>query len=623
MNSRRRTMVNIPPRLRGNLIAASADRHKFLVGAAIGTGMAAQSAMRGGADFLLALSAGRMRCMGEPSIAAMLPLQESNALVMNFARSEILPRTTVPVFFGAATFDPRIDLAALVDEIVDAGFSGVANFPTAILIDGTYRQFLEDEGLGFKRELELLEIARDRGLASLAYIHTLEEAQAAAECGIDIVNIDLGWNMGGVMGVDSDLRIDEAALMTNSIARAVRSISPATRCVVEGGPIVSPRQLEELCQIARVDGYIGGSTIDRVPSESAIEVVTAAFKAIGALHQRIDGLERQIDRRWFPRSLSGHSPAAENARMLFARLAATDHPVLIVGEPGTGRREVARALHASSRRKGRDLIAIPCSDPSPERIQADLFGCMAGARVGVSKNRIGWLEIARGAAILLDEVDSLDVEVQRALVEAAESGRFWRLGGEDSVDFDVRFLAIGQSDLRAARANAVDSRFVQWIGCFTIVLPPLRERLDDLPALIEETLSLILRCADGTRKRLDPSAYRVLAAYHWPGNLRELTSVLERAALADSGDVIAREHLPPLGTGGGTRLAGVSAFGSEKEWILDGLRHNRFRRGRTADYLGISRKTLYNKMRTYGLAPAMRGDSTIADAMRSAPQRRF
>jgi predicted TIM-barrel enzyme/DNA-binding NtrC family response regulator len=580
-----------------------ADNRRFLVGAAIGTGMAAQSAMRGGADFLLALSAGRIRCMGEPSIAAMLPLKESNALVMNFARSEILPRATVPVFFGASTFDPRVDLSVLVDRVVEAGFAGIANFPTAILIDGAYRRFLEEEGLGFGRELELLEIARMRGLVTLAYTHTIDEARAAAERGISIVNIDLGWNMGGVLGVDTDLRIEEAALMANTIARAVHTVSPTTRCVVEGGPIVSPHQLEELCQIARVDGYIGGSTIDRVPSESAMEVVTAAFKAIGALRHRIDGLERRLDRSLLPRCLWGHSAAAENARSLFARLAVTNHPVLIVGDPGTGRRETARALHAASARKGRNLITLSCNETTGRRLRLDLFGCMAGAHPDVAKNRIGWLELARGSTILLDDIEALDVEIQRQLADAVEAGRFWRLGGEEAIDLDVRFVAIARSDLRAPATAEIDPRFAAWIGCFTMILPPLCERLDDLPALIDETLSLIQGRDHGRRKSLDSSAFRALAAHHWPGNLRELTSVLERAALASPGEVITLEHLPSLAQSDDKAAGGISTLRSEKDWLLNGLRRNRFRRGLTAEYLGISRKTLYNKMRAHGLLP--------------------
>jgi len=245
----------------------SGQDRSFLVGAAIGTGMTAQSAVRGGADFLIALSAGRMRNIGQPSIAAMLPMRDSNEFVMSFAPSEILPRASVPVFFGACCFDPRLDLAKLLDRITAAGFQGVVNFPTAALIDGAYRAFLENAGCGFARELDLLAAARARGLTALAYTHTREEAVAAAERGVDMVNIDFGWNMGGVLGVESNLRLEEAALSAAGIARAVRAVSPSTRCLVEGGPIVSPRQLEELCVVAQVDGYVGGSTIDRSPRE--------------------------------------------------------------------------------------------------------------------------------------------------------------------------------------------------------------------------------------------------------------------------------------------------------------------------------------------------------------------
>ena len=393
--------------------------------------------------------------------------------------------------------------------------------------------------------------------------------------------------------------------------------------MVEGGPIVSPKQLEELCQIARVDGYIGGSTIDRVPSESAIEIVTAAFKAIGTLQQRIDGLERRLDRRSFPRCLWGHSAAIENARALFARLATTDHAVTVVGEPGTGRREVARALHALSSRKARDLVSIACNDLPSERARLDLFGCMAGAHPTVAKNRLGWLEIAKGSSILLDEVDDLPLEVQRALVEAVETRPLLAHRQRDPAR-PRRALPrdLAQRHARGARST-IDRRFAEWLGCFTIRLPPLRERLEDLPSLIDETLRLIEARSSGARKSLDASAFRALAEYHWPGNLRELTSVLERAALNCTGDVICTEHLPPLGAG--RMPEPMSRFESEKAWILDGLKRNRFRRGRTAEHLGISRKTLYNKMRLYGLLSVAAIDpaATVADPPpRAASSRR-
>ncbi|MBS7700667.1 MULTISPECIES: phosphoenolpyruvate hydrolase family protein [unclassified Chelatococcus] len=587
-------------RLRNELAVTRGARRRFLVGAAIGTGMAAQSATRGGADFLLALSAGRMRCIGEPSIAAMLPLRDSNEFVMSFAPTEILPRATVPVFFGAASFDPRLDLDALIERIAASGFGGVANFPTAVLIDGAYRSLLEQSGVGFKRELDLLRRAKTRGLATLAYIQNEAEAAEAASAGIEMVNIDLGWNVGGVLGASSDLKIEEAALIANRIAQRVRTISPGTRCVVEGGPIVSPRQLEEFCQIAEVDGYIGGSTIDRVPSEAAIEVVTAAFKAIGVLRQTVKGMEHDRSKRRFPLALWGHSRAAEDARAMFAHLTGTDHPIVLVGEPGSGRRDVARALHNAGPRKARDLVAIQCANQPAERLQLDLFGCMAGAHPTISKTRLGWLEIAHGSSLMLDDVDTLPREIQSLIIEAVESGRFWRMGGDSSILLNVRCLGISGRDLRSSTDHEVDRRFAEWLGCFTITLPPLRERLEDLPTLIEEALRAIERRHSSLRKSLDASAFRILADHPWPGNLRELTAVLEHAVLAASGDVITEDHLPQLSA----HRVSIGSFKSEMDWILHGLRENRFRKGRAAAYLGISRKTLYNKMRAYGLLAA-------------------
>jgi predicted TIM-barrel enzyme len=235
----------------------SFTRKRFLLGAAIGTGLAAKAAERGGADFLLALSAGRFRSMGLPSVASLLALRDANRMVMEFGRSEILTQTSLPVFFGAAalaTSDPH----TLIDQIATAGFQGVTNFPSCIFLDGQYRRYLEASGLGFSRELELLQAARARGLATLAYVHTLEEAQAAA-ASVDMVNLDLGWNMGGLFGVSSTDDLDQATRLGRAFVESVRNIRPQTRCLMEGGPIVTPDQMDQVCRGARIDGYIGGS----------------------------------------------------------------------------------------------------------------------------------------------------------------------------------------------------------------------------------------------------------------------------------------------------------------------------------------------------------------------------
>ena len=148
--------------------------------------------------------------------------------------------------------------------------------------------------------------------------------------------------------------------------------------------------------------------------------------------------------------------------------------------------------------------------------------------------------------MLLEDLEALDIEVQRQLVETVEAGRFWRLGGETPIPLDVRLMATSENDLLAAGDRLFDARFVEWISRFAIIMPPLRERIDDLPMLINEALNQIQLRAEGPRKSLDPSAYRALASYHWPGNLRELIAVLERAVVVSPGQVITPDHLPPL-----------------------------------------------------------------------------
>ncbi|MEZ2131509.1 MULTISPECIES: phosphoenolpyruvate hydrolase family protein [unclassified Sinorhizobium] len=578
-------------------------RSGFLVGAAIGTGMAANFAVRGGADFLLALSAGRIRSMGESSLVAMLPIHECNGFVMDFANREILPRATVPVFFGASAFDPRGNLQDIVDKVIEHGFFGIANFPTAILLDPEFRDLLEDAGLGFSRELEMLSLAHAAGLATIAYVHTGAEAERAAAIPVDVVNVDLGWNKGGVAGVSTEVRIEEAALHVASVVRRIRAISPHTLCMVEGGPIVSPRHLEELCRVARVDGYIGGSTIDRVPLETAIEIVTASFKTIESLRDRVERLEHNGLGNALPSPLLGRSDAAAELQAIYHRLQMTDLPVLIVAQPRSGAREVAEALHAESARRHRDLVLVNLGGKTEATQALELFGGLPGAVPNLVKARLGWLEVGHKGTLLLHDVEMLSLDLQHALAEVVRTGRIRRLGEETSRATDVRLIAI----MNPAHANTAAARsFFEQSGFATIVLAPLNERLEDLPILIETALAKIRLRTRRPNLTLEPSAYRLLLEYSWPGDIAELQTVLETAALSAGGDVISPLQLEALVPA--RKALPASAFASERDWILDGLRRNRFRRGATAQFLGVSRKTLYNKMCQYNLTRLKESD---------------
>jgi predicted TIM-barrel enzyme/DNA-binding NtrC family response regulator len=577
-------------------------RKPFLLGAAIGTGMAARAASRGGADFLLALSAGRFRSMGVPSAACMLALRDSNEVVMEFGSSELLGCTALPVFFGATTLGSREAIPDLVGRIVAAGFHGIANFPTCIFLDGQYRTFLEEGGMGLSAEIALLSAARQFGLATLGYVHTVEEARRMAAAGVDLINLDFGWNAGGWVGVNSALDIDETSDAATLLVNEVRAIAPRTRCLIEGGPIVIPEQMDEVCRRSGADGYIGGSTIDRLPLENAIEMATAAFKAIGSVRREVVTLQRELSGTAPLDVLLGRNENMIRARDQVARAAENDLvPVLIVGEPGTGRGEVAKLIHDSGIRRARKLIVVTCGSELAHELEFNLFGCEAGAFPGITKTRVGWLELAHESTLVLCDVENLPLVTQRQLVQTIESGTFWRRGSAEAMTFDVRLIGLSSVDpTDPAHAASFDAEFLQRLGTVRIVLPPLREHLEDLPLLTQHILG---SQPAHSKPRLDPTAFRVLVNYDWPRNIRELRAVLLKASPTAGSDIVYARDLPNLVQATHTAAPERSSFPSERDWILDALQRHRYRRAETARFLGLSRKTLYNKMSTYGLVP--------------------
>ena len=335
-----------------------------------------------------------------------------------------------------------------------------------------------------------------------------------------------------------------------------------------------------------------------------MEVVTSAFKTVGVLRRKVSALERQLAPQRWPPGLIGAAPPVVRAQAALERALAGDLPVLIRGEPGTGRRDLARALHQASPRR-RQRLGWIAHAPGQAQLEAELFGCEAGAIPGATRRRIGWLELSCGSTLVLDGVEHLERGLQLRLCAALESGAFRRVGGEQ-LPLDARLIGITTLD----GSPRLEAQFVDRLGAVCIDIPALREHPDDLPQVIEHMRDVLAAGKGRPPLALHPASFRNLLAYTWPGNLRELSAVLERAIALADGDTIMPDHLPSL------RASGDGAQGSqpnECDWILDALRRNRFRRGETARFLGISRKTLYNKMLALGLlvpgappAPEMR-----------------
>jgi DNA-binding NtrC family response regulator len=285
----------------------------------------------------------------------------------------------------------------------------------------------------------------------------------------------------------------------------------------------------------------------------------------------------------------------QRARNAFEQACASDLPVLLLGEPGLGKQDLARALHAAGARRNRRLMWVTLGS-GQGAAELDLFGCEANALPGMTRLRFGALELGRGSSLVLDGLEHLERATQLRLCAALASGSFRRIGGVEPMTLDIRLIAIAGTDSEAAKA--LEPQLLELLGAIRIDVPPLRAHADDLPQIIQRVLETLPARPRQRPVRLDPAALRLLLMHPWPNNLRELSSLLEHARLVATGEAIMPADLSALHA---DRSAPAADRTNERAWILDGLRRNRFRRGDTARFLGVSRKTLYNKMVALGL----------------------
>jgi DNA-binding NtrC family response regulator len=289
---------------------------------------------------------------------------------------------------------------------------------------------------------------------------------------------------------------------------------------------------------------------------------------------------------------------------LVEKVAKSDSPVLVTGESGTGKELIARALHRLSGRARGTLVDINCAAISETLMESELFGHERGAFTGALTRKMGLFELAAGGTLFMDEVGELDPKLQGKLLRALETGTFYRVGGTQKVEVKVRIVAATNRDLaKAVNDGNFRSDLFYRISTIAVELPPLRDRAVDIPMLTEHFLR---QYGGANPPRLTPDAMSALQAYHWPGNIRELRNVIERAVLLASNGVITPADLPLTGPGPQSRPAPVSDVAPdsleelERRHIESVLRQASWHQGRAAQLLGISTKTLYRKIREYG-----------------------
>jgi predicted TIM-barrel enzyme len=254
---------------------------RLIVGAGAGTGLSAKCAEAGGADLIVIYNSGRYRMAGRGSLAGMLPYGDANAIVVDMAR-EVLPvvRDT-PVLAGVCGTDPFRQMPVFLPELVRLGFAGVQNFPTVGLIDGAFRQSLEETGMGFGLEVQMIAEAARLGLLTTAYAFTADEGRAMAEAGADVVVAHMGLTTKGSIGARTAMSLDACVDLIGEIHEAVRSSRPETLVFCHGGPIAEPDDVRYVIErAAGIAGFFGASSIERLPTEVAITETVRRFKAL-------------------------------------------------------------------------------------------------------------------------------------------------------------------------------------------------------------------------------------------------------------------------------------------------------------------------------------------------------
>lgn len=597
------------------LLKESIDNNKPVIGVAVGSGFSAKQAVEGGADFILVLNAGRFRNHGVPSTCCMMPFANSNELVMHFGSEEIIPRIrNKPIIFGACATDPTVDHGMLLDKIKKKGFHGVNNFPTVGLIDGKFREALEENGLGFEREVEFMKKAREKGLFTIAFVFNEFQAREMAEADVDIICAHLSWTVGGENSVKQRTSLEEGLKIANRIFDSAKSIAPDSINMVYGGPIKDPQQAAYFYKNSSAVGYIGGSSFERIPTEIIIRETTDSFKNYERLVKENDMLKKELIKKKGFDEIVGQSRAMQEIYDIINKVANKNVNVLVKGESGTGKELVVRAIHYNSSRCNGPFIKVNCAALPESMLESELFGHEKGAFTGAVQRRLGRFELANHGTLFLDEIGEMSLKTQAKLLRVIQEQEFQRVGGTETIKIDTRLICATNVDIEKCISQGTFREDLYYrINVVSIETPPLRNQKEDIPLLVNHFLQKIHKELSKKINRITPDAFDALMEYDWPGNVRELKHVLERAAILADGDVIKIGDLPTyiqnqrgindrsLNKSHLINWTGKRRHLFEKELILEGLEKFNWNRTKTAEYLGITRRTLYNKMLKLGI----------------------
>ena len=341
-------------------------------------------------------------------------------------------------------------------------------------------------------------------------------------------------------------------------------------------------------------------------SPDEVEMIISKAREFIQLRSENSRLRAEVNERY--RNMVGNCRKMTKISELIKDVAPSRSTILISGESGTGKELIARALHSQSNRSDMPFVKLNCAALPDGLMESELFGHEKGAFTGAIKQTRGRFELADGGTLLLDEVSEIPVKLQGKLLRVLQEREFERVGSAKSIQVDVRIIATTNRNLKKeiAEGNFREDLFFR-LNVIPIEVPPLRDKLDDMPILVEHFMAKY--CAETGKEinSIDDSVMRLFMKYHWPGNIRELENFIERAVVISKGKVLTGKEFPQslvlgkIEDQGAQFRVGMTVHDAEKLLILRTLEENSGNRTRAAEVLGINPRTLRNKLNEYGI----------------------
>jgi DNA-binding NtrC family response regulator len=429
---------------------------------------------------------------------------------------------------------------------------------------------------------QMREVLQKFLLAEGYRVETAEGAEEALEKfkngGFDLILTDIRMPlMDGNELLSAILKIKSDAVVI--LMTAFGSIEAAVEAIKQGATdyISKPFQVEEV--LLRISRALKEKTLEK----------------------RVAVLEEQLSQKNALERIVGSSPPMKKLRQIIERIAPLGETVLITGETGTGKELVARALHETGARKSKPFVALDCSSIPETLIESELFGHEKGSFTGATETRKGLFETASDGTLFLDEIESLSLSVQAKLLRVLQERSFRRVGGRKDLKFSARVVSATNQDLEQLIAEAKFRRDLYYrFAVLPVTVPPLRERREDIPELV----NFLLKNRGENSLKISSDAMQALINHEWQGNVRELENVISYISVL-GGETVSAEDLPifsPKSRAQNENAENLPLAELEKRHILRIFESTGRNRVQTAKFLGIDRRTLYNKLRQFGIA---------------------